>query len=277
MIKQVCKVSIAIPFYNAERYIAEAIESVIRQTYKEWKLILLDDGSTDNSLNIAKKYELLDSRIKVYSDGENKNLGYRLNQIPTLVDTKYLARMDADDIMHPERIEKQLEFLKENPEIDVLGTNAYTINEFNKVVGVRAKLDEKEEIIRVNSFIHPTIMAKNQWFKDNPYDVNAVRMEDAELWYRVREKNNFQMISEPLFFYREFGSSYYKKYFATYKSKKYILKKYNNEYYWKVFFRKLLIKSYIYKLFSTLGKEQFLINKRNMIVYKEQREISDFV
>src|SRR5690606_21713898 len=109
-------VTIAIPFYNGEKYLELAIQSALAQTYTGWKLILLDDGSTDNSLAIANEYKKKDARIKVYSDGQNKNLGYRLNQIPELVDTKYLARMDADDIMHPKRIETQLRILEENPE-----------------------------------------------------------------------------------------------------------------------------------------------------------------
>ena len=123
-------VTIGLPFYNAEKYLALAIESVLQQTYTNWELLLLDDGSTDNSLSIAQSYAQKDSRIKVISDGKNKNLATRLNELPSLAQGLYLARMDADDIMHSARIERQLSVLKAHPEIDVLGTNAYIIKRF---------------------------------------------------------------------------------------------------------------------------------------------------
>ena len=130
-------VTIGLPFYNAEKYLALAIESVLQQTYTDWELLLLDDGSTDDSLSIAQSYAQKDSRIKVISDGKNKNLATRLNELPSLAQGLYLARMDADDIMHPARIERQLAVLKTHPEIDVLGTNAYIINDENAVACTR--------------------------------------------------------------------------------------------------------------------------------------------
>src|SRR5699024_7083751 len=107
----VIMITIGIPFFTDESYLDMAIRSIINQTYQDWVLLLVDDGSSDGSLGIAKKYEEKDSRISVISDGENKKLPYRLNQIAQLTKTPYLARMDADDIMHPERIEKQLGIL----------------------------------------------------------------------------------------------------------------------------------------------------------------------
>lgn len=258
-------VTIAIPFYNAEDYLAQVIDSVLWQTYTNWQLILLDDGSTDSSLTIAKDYAAKDKRISVISDGQNKNLGYRLNQIPLLVNTEYLARMDADDIMHPQRIEKQINTLIKHPEIDVLGTNAYTINEKDEVVGMRQVFDQTIKMKKVQSFIHPTIMAKTEWFKNNLYDVQAVRIEDAELWYRTRNGYNFMMLLEPLLFYREIGNDYYKKYFKSNEAKKYILNKYNNETYWLHFFKANKYKGLMYYLFNLVGMERLLIQKRNKI------------
>ncbi len=129
------KITIAIPVYNAELYLSQAIKSVLDQSYKEFKLIIINDGSSDNSMKIAREFN--DSRIKIIDDNLNKGLQYRLNQIIKLTDTPFLARMDADDIMHPERIKKQIEVFEEYPEIDVLGTNAYTIDGDNNVVGIR--------------------------------------------------------------------------------------------------------------------------------------------
>ena len=108
-------VTIGLPFYNAEKYLALAIESVLQQTYTNWELLLLDDGSTDNSLSIAQSYAQKDSRIKVISDGKNKNLATRLNELPSLAQGLYLARMDADDIMHSARIVKTIISIESSP------------------------------------------------------------------------------------------------------------------------------------------------------------------
>ena len=257
-------VTIGLPFYNAEKYLALAIESVLQQTYTDWELLLLDDGSTDNSLSIAQSYAQKDSRIKVISDGKNKNLATRLNELPSLAQGLYLARMDADDIMLPARIERQLAVLKAHPEIDVLGTNAYIINDENAVTSTRYPITPKNTLTRVKSFIHPTIIAKKQWFLENPYDTKALRMEDAELWYRTHSKYHFVRLNEPLMFYREVGNNYYKKYFLAQQSKAYIFNKYPNEGYWKQYFRSNFLKGIVYRIAHIFGMEQWLVNRRNV-------------
>ena len=257
-------VTIGLPFYNAEKYLALAIESVLQQTYTDWELLLLDDGSTDNSLSIAQSYAQKDSRIKVISDGKNKNLATRLNELPSLAQGLYLARMDADDIMHPARIERQLAVLETHPEIDVLGTNAYIINDENAVTSTRYPITPKNTLTRVKSFIHPTIIAKKQWFLENPYDTKALRMEDAELWYRTHSKYHFVRLNEPLLFYREVGNNYYKKYFLAQQSKAYIFSKYPNESYWKHYFRANFLKGIVYRIAHIFGMEQWLVNRRNV-------------
>lgn len=270
-------ITIAIPFFNAEKFLEEAIDSVIWQTYQNWKLLLIDDGSTDRSLEIAKAYAAKDERIHVFSDGANKNLGYRLNQIPHLVTTEYLARMDADDIMHPQRIEQQIQTLQNHPSIDVLGTNAYTIDEKGAVVGIRYATTGDQKLVQVEAFIHPTIVAKTSWFRMHPYDVEAVRVEDAELWYRTKNTSNFMMLLQPLFFYREFGGEYYKKYFKNNTSKKVLLKKYQNDKYWIDFFRYNKLKGYVYYFASLINKENFLILKRNKVIFKNKINVNKFI
>lgn len=264
-------ITVGIPFYNAEDFLAEAIKSVLAQTYQNWELILVDDGSIDKSLEIAKKYADQDIRIKLIAEGENKNLAYRLNQIAELATTEYLARMDADDIMHPNRLERQLQILQGDPKIDVLGTNAYTIDE-NNVVFAR-RLSKTVGLQKVKGFIHPTIIGKRQWFIDNPYDEKAIRVEDMELWYRTKKFSNFMITNEPLLFYREFGGGYYKKYIQANTSRAYMLKKYPNNRYWKSFFIKNLSKSLVYKIADILNKEQVLMHKRNEVLFEEKENI----
>lgn len=257
-------VTIGLPFYNAEKYLALAIESVLQQTYTDWELLLLDDGSTDNSLSIAQSYAQKDSRIRVLSDSKNRKSGYRHNQAAQLTKTKYLAKMDADDIMHPNRIARQVEILETHSEIDVLGTNAYIINDDNKVIGTRYPIDSEERLERVKDFMQPTIMAKTEWFLTNPYDIEAIRLEDAELWYRTHSKYHFVRLNEPLLFYREVGNNYYKKYFLAQQSKAYIFSKYPNESYWKHYFRANFLKGIVYRIAHIFGMEQWLVNRRNV-------------
>lgn len=269
-----CIVTIAIPFYNAEKYLALAIKSVIQQTYNHWELILIDDGSTDHSLAIARTYEAKDKRIRIYSDGKNMNLGHRLNEITKLTHTVYLARMDADDIMHPDRIVTQIKILEQFPEIDVLGTNAYSINEDNNVEGLRIQADlQKPALQDCSSFIHPTIMGKTSWFRNNPYDVKAVRVEDYELWNRAASTSVFKVYTAPLLFYREFGQDYYKKYFKSIASNFYIAKKRNSvkAYIYSTVF---LLKAVLYYFFNLAGKEKVLVSKRSIKLNETQLKLA---
>lgn len=206
-------VTIAIPFYNGESFLREAIQSVLNQTYNDFELLLIDDGSTDSALAIARSFET-DRRVKVISDGENRGLVYRLNQSVELARGSIYARMDADDIMHPERICKQVEFLTSHPEIDVVGTSIYSIDDKDVIRGCHpAKTDIKPG--ELPGLVHPTVAGKTTWFKANKYDPEFVRGEDAELWLRTRKTSRFANINIPLLFYREFGVPTTKKYLKT--------------------------------------------------------------
>src|SRR5690606_5073350 len=135
------KISIGIPFFNAECYLEGAIKSIIQQSLKDWELILVDDGSTDNSLDIARYFAQKDTRIRVISDGLNKKLPYRLNQIIKESKGEYIARMDADDLIHPDRLKIQLEFLENNKNFDLVSAGIISINDKNQIKGIR-KVDK---------------------------------------------------------------------------------------------------------------------------------------
>lgn len=259
-------ISVGIPFFNAEKFLPKAIESVINQSHQNWELLLVDDGSNDGSLEIARRFERQDNRIKVFYDGKNKGLGARLNELAILSNGEYIARMDADDIMHPKRLETQLQILKDNPNIDVLGTNAYVIDENDLVFGMRYR--ENSGMTKVEHFIHPTIMAKKQWFVDNPYDEKAIRIEDAELWYRTKLISNFMMTNEPLLFYREFGSYYYPKYIKVLPSLIYLNKKYPLDKFWT---RVLVLSSAnvpLYYIFEVILKSSYIKKRRSQTIYQ---------
>lgn len=204
-------VTVGVPFYNSERFLSDAVKSVINQTYTNLEIILMDDGSTDSSLKIALKFKNRDKRIKVISDGENVGLPKRLNQLSELAKGTYYARMDADDIMFPERISKQITYLLKNPKIDVLGTGLISIDNSTDILGLRkfSSLDKVTLKQTLNGpwAAHPSVTGKSSWFKENRYDENLKRAQDFEFWIRTVEKSDFARTNEPLLFYREASTS----------------------------------------------------------------------
>jgi glycosyltransferase involved in cell wall biosynthesis len=201
------KVTIGLPFRNAENTLWAAIQSVFCQTSSDWELILADDGSVDGSYEVAERAR--DPRVKLVRDGENRGLSYRLNQIAALASAPHLARMDADDVMHPERIAIQMERLERSPELSVLGSAAYVIDGRNRVVGVRGVREpdfRPASVLRGSPLIHPTVIGRTAWFRENPYDGRFVRAEDHELWCRVCDTGRLGRADEPLLFYRDIPS-----------------------------------------------------------------------
>lgn len=201
-------ITIGIPFYNAERYLSDAIKSVLVQSYPYWELILVDDGSSDNSLEIAKSFASKDSRIKVISDGENKKLASRLNQIIHEAKYNFIARMDADDLMSTDRLEKQIEVLKENPNINLVTTGCLTIGKDNELTGVRLGKNIQMNAVMilngVTNLLHASMLARKEWCLRNLYNENRVIAQDYELWLNAAKKNDLDYIvlEEPLYWYR---------------------------------------------------------------------------
>lgn len=247
-------ITIGIPFYRDAMYLRYAIQSVINQTYTNWELILIDDGSTDGSLDIANSFR--DSRIRVVYDGVNKGLPKRLNEIVTLANGDYVARMDADDIMAIDRIEKQVSFLLSHPEIDVVGCSAMVIDDKNCITH-----SVNQEGI-TGGFIHPTIMARTQWFKDNPYDECQRRCQDYELWLRTIDKSVFYNMTDPLLFYREFETLSLKKQLAAHHALNPVFsnyKKYGKSFLWSLEKKAFsYMKLTIYYVFDLFGRMEVL-------------------
>lgn len=201
-------VSIGISFYNAEKYLADAICSILAQTHSKWELILIDDGSTDSSLEVARLYEKQDNRIRVISDGENKRLAARLNQIILESKYDYIARMDADDLMSNDRIEKQLAILKNNTEVDFVTTGSLTIGKNNELTGVRLghnyQMSAEEILNGVTNLLHASLLTRKSWYLRNNYNEERVIAQDFELWLNAAKNNDLKyfVIEEPLYWYR---------------------------------------------------------------------------
>lgn len=201
-------VSICIPFYNAESTLLDAVRSVFAQTHKNWELILIDDGSTDQSLALARSID--DSRVTVYSDGENRKLAGRLNQVVSLAKYDFIARMDADDLMSPLRIEKQLSLLEINSEIDLVSTGLCSLSNNNEPLGVRCvssnhKITSSGLLSGKTGIVHASLLGRRAWFKRNAYKESLRKSQDTNLWVRSYSKNDLKVgfIDEPLYYYRE--------------------------------------------------------------------------
>ena len=218
-------ITIGIPIYNTEAYLADAIKSVLVQTYQDWELILVDDGSKDNSLEIAKYFEKRDKRIRVISDGENKRLPARLNQIIREAKGYYIVRMDSDDIISPKRLQKQLEFLQDHPNLDLVSTGILSLKNDLTLVGYRGTANGKkivlsDAVLGTTGIIHASIMARKAWCLRNPYNENNRLAEDYELWLTAYLNDDLKVgfIEQPLYYYREDQNIQLKKLLTAYQS-----------------------------------------------------------
>jgi glycosyltransferase involved in cell wall biosynthesis len=207
------KFSILLPFRNPGADFKLAIQSVFAQTFTDWELILMDDGSSDGSLEFARSLD--DSRVRVISDGRHLHLNVRLNQMVDLARGVYIARTDADDMMHPERLEKQYRLLLQSDAQTVVGTGACAVDIQSHPLGIRLLgRNRKSGFATTASVLHGTIAAPAEWFRKNPYSEDPVyfRSQDAELWFRTAPYTNFVNIDEPLYFVREVGNFSVEKY-----------------------------------------------------------------
>lgn len=228
------KISIGIPFFNAESYLADAIKSVIQQSFEDWELILVNDGSSDSSLKIAESFAKKDNRIRVISDGLNKKLPYRLNQIIDESKGEYIARMDADDLIHPDRIKIQLEFLEKNNNFDLVSTGVVSINDKNQIRGIRCLENIYTDFSRVKRnypIVHASVLARKSWYNRNQYDISLPRSEDFELWCRTISNNDLKIavLPQALYYYREEGLVTYEKLLKSYEDGLQVYKKYSDK------------------------------------------------
>lgn len=183
------RISVLLPVYNGEKYIRETIESVLNQTYVDFELIIINDCSTDKTEDIILSFE--DSRIKYYTHLVNKKLISTLNEGLEYCKGEYIARIDADDIMHTERLKIQVQYLDKNPDIILLGTYANLIVN-NEITNQQIEYynnhnDLKFAMCFYCPIVHPTIMLRSNLLKEYQisFDTNFTHAEDYALWTRL--------------------------------------------------------------------------------------------
>ena len=204
------EVTVLMTTYNEEKNIfITALESILNQTYQNIKiLIVVDNKENKEIIDTIKKYQKMDNRIKFFINQKNMGLANSLNNGIDLIDTEYIARMDADDIAVPERIEKQLNFLKNNINIDFIGSNICYIDYFgNKIKSRKLHSNEYNKISKImkymNIFHHPTFFGKTEIFKLFKYR-NLKYSQDYDFVCRLLEKKvKITNINEDLLYYRQ--------------------------------------------------------------------------
>lgn len=198
-------ITIGLPVWNATPFLDDALRSVFAQTFEDWELIAVDDGSTDDSAGILRR--LKEARVRVVAGGERRGLGARLNQIVAQAAGRYIARMDADDMMHPERLAHQIAFLKENPDVDVVGCGLVSFDARERPTGVRRLPSDHAEITAdpLSGFhlAHASTVARTEWWRKHPYNERNRGCEDWELWFGSRGDSRFANLPGLLYFYRE--------------------------------------------------------------------------
>jgi glycosyltransferase involved in cell wall biosynthesis len=215
----------------------------------------------------------------VITDGVNRGLVYRLNQATELAQGELFARMDADDLMHPERLARQVEYLKVHGDVDLVGTSAYAIDADNRAVGMHSITASRLRLKGLqHGYIHPTVTGRTAWFRANPYDPAYPRAEDLELWYRTQPQTVGRNLGEALYFYREVGCFSIRKYRESCRTERRILRRYGPSLRGQWWTLSRVATSYgkqlTYACFVRLGAEDLLIRRRGRPLADGERSIA---
>jgi glycosyltransferase EpsE len=200
-------VSVIMGVYNQGDEVGRAIASIQQQTYPHWDLVIVDDGSSDHTGEVLHGLSEQDVRLKVLRNPRNLGLAASLNRALSSAAGQLIARMDSDDVSFPERLSRQVAFLADHPEVDVLGAGAIEVDCKGRVLGAikqrELHVDLAANIYRENPFIHPTVMARARFFAElGGYNEKSRRAEDYDLWLRGYRCFRYHNLQTPLIYYR---------------------------------------------------------------------------
>jgi glycosyltransferase EpsE len=202
------RISVLIGIYNCASTLTEALDSLYAQTYKDFKIILCDDGSTDDTYAVAKKHADTHGNIVLVRNKQNMGLNYTLNHCLKYADTEYCARMDGDDISLPTRFEKEINFLDTHPEYAIVSCPMIYFDEkgeFGK--GSAESVPQKESFIKGSPFCHAPCMIRTEAYKKvggYSIDIRLLRVEDDHLWFKLYAAGyKGYNLSEPLYMMRD--------------------------------------------------------------------------
>ncbi len=208
-------ISVIMPVYNGELYLGEAIDSILAQTFTDFELLIVDDGSEDNSAAIIRSYEERDSRIRFFQLPRNMGLADARNRGIVAAKGGYITFMDCDDVSLPERLDKQATFLRSNPEIGAVGTCARLVNHDLSSLLYYYTFPQQHALIAMNwffrlSFLGATLMLRREFLLTvEGYEPGRRAVDDLELFARLLHKTpiKFSNLPENLYLYRQYGQS----------------------------------------------------------------------
>ena len=201
-------ISIILPVYNSENYILECLESIKIQTMQNFEVILIDDKSTDKSPEIINNYlkNNLCGKFKIIRNKSNIGITRSLNKAFKISNSKYIARIDADDINKPDRFEIQFKYLEKNDDISLVGSNVEYINKDGKFIEYSDlplnHLDIKSSLFLYNPMVHSTIFFRKKIFSCNPYNEKFHTSQDYDMYCRIINSHKFANIKKPLVKFR---------------------------------------------------------------------------
>ncbi|MBI4028916.1 MAG: glycosyltransferase family 2 protein [Candidatus Blackburnbacteria bacterium] len=206
-------VSILLPVYNAESYLRTCLDSTLGQSYKNIEVIAVNDGSTDKSLQILHEYARYDKRVHVFNNPRNKGIGYTANKAMAHSTGQYVARMDADDVMLSDRIEKQVRYLISHPSTVLVGGQCLVISEEGKITGEKRNPQNHSQIYKMMftsmSVQNPTIMINKKLARPNSLklDINLHPVDDLEMLFKLLKDGRFANLPEYVLQYRVYRAS----------------------------------------------------------------------
>lgn len=196
--------TVAIAFHDDEAHLGAAIRSVLAQTERDFELLLIDDGSSDRSVAVARSF-LGDRRVQLFADGRRRHLGARLNEALSRARGALFARMDGDDVCHPTRLARQLVRLEADPALSAIGSWAALVDENEAAFGV---IEASTRAVTAHSLLtrglipHATMVARTAWLRERGYDEAIAHAEDRDLWCRVGLSSSVGVIDEVLYVVR---------------------------------------------------------------------------
>ncbi|MBC7429403.1 MAG: glycosyltransferase [Bacteriovorax sp.] len=210
-------VSFVIPSYNSGKFLRQTLESCLNQTYPNLEILVINDGSTDNTDEILEEYKNIKNLHHIKNE-KNEGIIYTLNRGMKLARGEFIARMDGDDICLPDRVQAQVDFLRSHPDIDVLGTDIMIIDQDNKRMGkprevLASEAEVEWSMISSCPVFHPTVMLRKNLLTQEPfseaaYFVSDKIAEDLGLWGRVLlAGKKIAVLNKPFLLYRKHGGS----------------------------------------------------------------------
>ncbi len=189
-------ISVLMPAYNAEKYLATAVESILNQTYSDFEFIIIDDGSTDASGQIIQNYAKKDPRIVAVQNKQNRGICQALNKGLEIASGQYIARMDTDDWSYSHRLEQQLNFIESHPEVVICGASIEicdeSLNTLNKRKYPLTDEETRKKIFRINPFAHPATFYKTELAKKvGGYNPQLRDVEDYDFYFRLGQLGQF--------------------------------------------------------------------------------------